>query len=68
MLCFLKMRVAGEDEGSYAHLLVVLDLGQDLIRGADQRGAAAGPGAADAGPQVRFDISELVGNIAVFLA
>ena len=41
MFAFVDMRIAREDEGADAHLLISLDLGQYLIGRTDKRGTAA---------------------------
>ncbi len=60
----IQMRIARKDEGADAHLLIGLDLAHHLIGRADQRRAAARARPPDAGPQMRLDIAELVGQFA----
>ena len=64
MPAFLDMRIAGEDEGADAHFLIIMDFRQNLIGGSDKRCTATGARPADAGPKMRFDIAELVGQFA----
>jgi hypothetical protein len=52
-----RMGVAGQDEGIDAERLIGLQLGQHLVGIADNGGAAARAGAADAGPEVVLDIA-----------
>ena len=49
------VRVAGQNERLDAHGLVGAQLGQHLVRIADDRRAAAGAGLADPGPEVVLD-------------
>ena len=58
------VRVAGQDERLDAHRLVGAQLGEHLVRVADDRGAAARAGAADAGPQIVLDVALRAGGFA----
>ena len=58
------VRVAGEDEGLDAGVGQLVDLGQHLVGVADDGGAGAGAGPADAGPQVPLDVALVVGALA----
>ena len=52
-----RVGVARQDERLDAHVLIAVQLGEDLIGVADDRGAAARAGAADAGPEIVLDIA-----------
>ena len=56
--------VARQDERLDAHRLVGLQLGEHLVGIADDRGTAAGAGAADAGPQIVLDVTLVAGRLA----
>jgi hypothetical protein len=58
--------VAGEDERVHAEGRVRLELGEHLVRVADEGGARAGAGPADAGPQVGLGVALVVGGRAQF--
>ena len=66
MLAFAVVRVAGEDEGFDAQRAVGVQFVQHLVWVADDGGAAAGAGAADAGPEVIFGETFVVGGFADF--
>ena len=55
-IAFLEVRIAGEDEGADAHRDVALELGEDLIRIADDRARTAAPRPADPAPDVFLDV------------
>src|SRR3954464_10105141 len=63
-LALLLVRITRQDERADAHGDVAVELLDDLVGVADQRGAAAGAGAADAGPEVRLDEAFVVGLVA----
>ena len=59
-----SMRIAREDEGLNAHIAIGVEFGEHLIGIADDRRAAAGARAADAGPQIGFGIAVIGGVLA----
>lgn len=61
---FGGVRVAGQDESVHAEVRVGADLGQHLIGIADDGRASARARAADAGPQVRFGVAVVIGDVA----
>ena len=63
-VAFGLVRIAGEDERLDAQGLIGLELRQHLVGVADDGGAAAGAGAADAGPQVLLRIAVVAGRRA----
>ena len=56
--------VAGEDERLDAERPVAEELGEHLVGIADDRGAAAAAGPADARPEVGLDVAVVGGGIA----
>ena len=66
VLALINMRIAGEDESTNAQFLIGLNLAQDLIRAADQRGPAARARAPDTGPKMRLYKAFHICKIAIF--
>ena len=63
---FCGVGVARKDEGVDAHRLIGAELGEHLTRIADDCGAAAGAGAATAGPQIVLDLAFVARGFAQF--
>ena len=58
------VRVAGQDERLYAQLGVAAELGKHLVGVTDDSCARARASPADPGPQIRLDVSFVVGQVA----
>ena len=65
-IAFGGVGVAGENEGFDAQGSVGVQLREHLVRVADDGGAAAGAGAADAGPEIFFGEAFVIGGFSDF--